>query len=181
MGRNDPAFASSYATSRKNKILASGSFPYCLFYELLYLLLSGSNPRSPDYYGNFFKFADTDLPDHGIYNFVRRLFGIGFWSVEKALPPDSHVRDYMIITAIGFILYFNRAQSIVLQAGHSRFGLANVSFVGLSAYLILSGLSNSAISVANDVRLRQAINNSAKKESRLLGSIGTVWLAPDRG
>jgi hypothetical protein len=39
------------------------------------------------------------------------LFGIGFWSLAKALPADSRVKDYMIITACGFILYFNCGQA----------------------------------------------------------------------
>jgi len=62
----------------------------------------------------------------------------------------------------------------VLQAGYPPFGLANVSYVGISSFLILSGLYNSAISVANDVRVRQSIKNSAINESKLLGSIGTA-------
>jgi hypothetical protein len=102
------------------------------------------------------------------------LFGIGFWSVGRSITSDSNVRDYMFIAAYGFILYFNCGQATVLQAGYPPFGLANVSFVGISSYLILSGLYNSAVSVANDVRLRQSIKNSTINESKLLGSIVTA-------
>jgi hypothetical protein len=102
------------------------------------------------------------------------LFGIGFWSVARSVSHSSNVRDYMIITAYGFILFLNSAQATVLQAGYPPFGLANVSFVGLSSFLILTGLYNSAISVAQDARLRQSIKNTAVEESKLLGSIGTA-------
>lgn len=61
------------------------------------------------------------------------LFGIGFWSLAKGLPPGNRVKDYMIITACGFILYLNCGQATVLQAAYPPYGLANVSFVGLAA------------------------------------------------
>lgn len=42
--------------------------------------------------------------------------------------------------------------------------------------MILSGLYNSAISVANDVKLRQLIRSSAIDTSKLLGGIGTAQM-----
>jgi hypothetical protein len=44
--------------------------------------------------------------------------------------------------------------------------------VGLSSYLILVGIYSAAISIAQDVKLRQTIKKIAIKESRLLDSIG---------
>ncbi len=57
--------------------------------------------------------------------------------------------------------------------------LPNVSFVGLAAFLILVGLHHSAISVAQDSKLRHLIKNSALKESNLLGSMGSAQMAQD--
>lgn len=34
------------------------------------------------------------------------LFGIAFWSVSRSVSQQSHVKDYMIITAYGFTLFF---------------------------------------------------------------------------
>jgi hypothetical protein len=70
------------------------------------------------------------------------------------------------------------SRATVLQAGYPPFGLANVSFVGLSSLLILSGLYYSAISVAHDARLRQSIKKSAIEESKLLASIGAAQMEP---
>jgi signal transduction histidine kinase len=104
------------------------------------------------------------------------LFGFGFRSVSRSINQSSHVRDYMIITAYGFILYFITGGATVLQAGYPPFGLANVSFVGLASFLILVGLYHSAISVAHDVKLRKTIKKSAMEESKLLVSIGAAQM-----
>ncbi|HEY7080237.1 MAG TPA: hypothetical protein VH500_11080 [Nitrososphaeraceae archaeon] len=108
------------------------------------------------------------------------LFGLGFRSVSKSVSRGSDVRDYMIITAYGFILFFNAGDATVLQAGYPPFGLANVSFVGLSSFLIFVGLYNSAISVAQDAKLRASIKESVRKsmvkQSNLLESIGTAQM-----
>lgn len=108
------------------------------------------------------------------------LFGFGFRSVSRALRQHSHVKDYMIITAYGFVLFVNAAQASVLQAGYPPYGLANVSFVGLASFMILTGLYNSAISVAQDVKLRQLIKSSAlQQSSKLLDSIGTAQMTKE--
>jgi nitrogen-specific signal transduction histidine kinase len=104
------------------------------------------------------------------------LFGFGFRFVSRSINQSSHVRDYMIITAYGFILYFITGGATVLQAGYPPFGLANVSFVGLASFLILVGLYHSAISVAHDVKLRKTIKKSAMEESKLLVSIGAAQM-----
>jgi hypothetical protein len=104
------------------------------------------------------------------------LFGMGFRSIARAVGKRINVRDYMIITAYGFVLYFNTAQATVLQAGYPPFGLANVSFVGLSSFLVLIGLYQSAISVGKDINLRKLIRKSALRESELLDNIGTAEL-----
>jgi hypothetical protein len=105
------------------------------------------------------------------------LIGIGFWSISRAISQHSHVRDYMILTAYGFIIYFTAGGATVLQAGYPPFGLANVSFVGLAAFLIYIGLYQSAISVAQDVKLRQSIKNSTiQQSSKLLDRMGTAQM-----
>lgn len=102
------------------------------------------------------------------------LFGIGFRSISGSVDVPGHVKDYMTITAIGFILFFNANDATVLQAAYPPFGLANVAFVGLSSYLIFTGLYYSALSVASDVNLRRSIRHSAKEGSKLLDSIGSA-------
>jgi hypothetical protein len=86
----------------------------------------------------------------------------------------------MVITAYGFVLFVIAAEASVLQAGYPPYGLANVSFVGLASFLILTGLYNSAISVAQDVKLRQSIKSyTLQQSSKLLDSIGTAQMTKE--
>jgi hypothetical protein len=102
------------------------------------------------------------------------LFGIAFWTTAKKLRKDSVVRDYITIAAYGLILLFASNQAIVLvTTSYPPFGLITTSFVGLSSYLILVGVYYSAISVSEDIKIRQTIRKFALKESKLLDSIGT--------
>jgi hypothetical protein len=100
------------------------------------------------------------------------LFGLGFRSVAKSISQTNKVRDYMIITAYGFILFFTAASATISGAGYPPFGIANVLLVGPFSYLILTGLYGSAISIAEDSKLRQSIKASTKEELKLLDSIG---------
>jgi hypothetical protein len=92
--------------------------------------------------------------------------------VAKSISQTSKVRDYMIITAYGFILFFTAAAATISGAGYPPFGIANVLLVGPLSYLILIGLYGSAISIAEDSKLRQSIKASTSKELKLLDSIG---------
>jgi hypothetical protein len=82
----------------------------------------------------------------------------------------------MIIAAYGFILFYTAAGATVLQAGYPPFGLANVSVVGLGMFMIMIGLYYSALSIAQDTKLRQVIKQSTLKETRLLDSISTAQI-----
>jgi hypothetical protein len=85
----------------------------------------------------------------------------------------------MSIAGYGFMIFVTAAATTVLQAAYPPYGLPNVSFVGLAAFLIMVGLHHSAISVAHDVKLRQLIKNSAIKESKLLDSMASAQMAQD--
>ncbi|MDW0206948.1 MAG: hypothetical protein QOA28_05240, partial [Nitrososphaeraceae archaeon] len=50
---------------------------------------------------------------------------------------------------------------------------------GLSCYLIYNGLYYSAISVSQDMTLRQSIRKSVLEQSKLLDSIGTAEMERD--
>jgi len=60
--------------------------------------------------------------------------------------------------------------------GYPPFGIVNVLLVGPFSFLILNGLYRSAISVAEDVNLRQSLRNTTKKELKLLDDIGTAQM-----
>ena len=105
------------------------------------------------------------------------LFGLAFWAIARNIHHNDAVRDYLTISAYGFVLLFISNQAIVLvDAPYPPFGLATISFMGLSAYLILVGISSSAISIAEDSKLRQSIRKFAIDESKLLDSIGSAQM-----
>jgi hypothetical protein len=107
------------------------------------------------------------------------LFGLGFLSVARFISRGNDVRDYMSITGYGFMIFGTAAVTTVLQAAYPPYGLANISLVGLAAFLILAGLQHSAISVAHDLRLRRFIKNSTLKESKLLDGMGSAQMTQE--
>ena len=105
------------------------------------------------------------------------LFGIAFWIMARSIGRDKVARNFLIISAYGFILLFTSNQAIVLISGpYPPFGVATISFVGLSSYLILVGIYYSAISVSFDIGLRKSIRKSVQEHSRFLHGIGRAQL-----
>jgi hypothetical protein len=68
----------------------------------------------------------------------------------------------------------NQASGLALVP-YPPFGLATVSFLGLSSFLIFIGIYSSAISVSEDSELRKSIRRYIEK-SRLLDNIGTAQM-----
>lgn len=106
--------------------------------------------------------------------FTGIIFGIAFLSVARTLKIGTAVRNYMMIAAYGFILFYVAGSALVLQAAYPPYGLISVSFTGLSCYLIFNGLYFSAISVSQDMTLRTSIRKSVTEQSKLLDNIGTA-------
>lgn len=129
---------------------------------------------NPTFYGVLFTliFALSNLSG-GV------LFATAFWTAGRTLARGTTVRVYMIISAYGLILLFLANQGIILMAtgGHyPPFGLATVSLVGISSYLILIGIYSSAVSVSHDISLRKSIRNSVEEQAKLLHSVGTAQM-----
>lgn len=104
------------------------------------------------------------------------LFGIAFWIIARSVHY-SGVSDYLMIAGYGVLLFFTSNQATVLiNLPYPPFGMATISFVGLSSYLLLVGIYASAISVAEDSTLRKSIRKLAVKESKLLDSIGSAQM-----
>jgi hypothetical protein len=96
------------------------------------------------------------------------LIGATFGSVANALRYAPIIRDYMMITGYGFVLFFTATSTTIAGAGYPPFGLINVLLVGPFSFLVLNGLYRSAICVAEDSKLRQSIKVLARRESKLL-------------
>jgi hypothetical protein len=125
--------------------------------------------------------TDTDVMNYilivGIGSiFTGIIFGVAFLSVARTLQKGSALRDFMIIAAYGLLLFYVAGSAQVSQAAYPPFGLASVAFTGLSCYLIYTGLYSSAISVSQDLTLRQSIRQSVKEQSKFLESMGTAQM-----
>jgi hypothetical protein len=105
------------------------------------------------------------------------LFGFAFWNTTRKLESGP-VRDYMTISAFGFILYFisNQAATSFPVISYPPFGLATSLFVGLSSYYIMLGVYSSAVSISEDSQLRRSIRRLAIREQNLLDGIGTAHM-----
>jgi hypothetical protein len=103
------------------------------------------------------------------------IFGIAFWFMARN-SGIAIVRSYLITAAYGSALFFASNQAVVLvyNTFYPPFGLAAVSYVGFSAYLILLGIYSSAVSVSQDRRLLSSIRNSTARELELLRKMGVA-------
>jgi hypothetical protein len=108
--------------------------------------------------------------------FTGIIFGAAFLSVARTLRKDTALRNHMIMAAYGFVLFYIAGSTFAAQAAYPPFGLASVSLIGLSCYLVYSGLYSSATIVSQDATLRQSIRRSVTEQSKLLDSIGTAHM-----
>ncbi|HEY9386670.1 MAG TPA: hypothetical protein VIP70_06495 [Nitrososphaeraceae archaeon] len=103
------------------------------------------------------------------------IFGLSFILIGRFLKQGIHSRDYMIIAGLGFIVFLWANGATLIQTAYPPYGIATVSAVPLSLFMILYGLSYSAISVAQDETLRRSIRKNVK-DMKFLDSIGTAQL-----
>lgn len=108
--------------------------------------------------------------------FTGVIFGAAFLSVARTLRRNTALRIHMLMAAYGFLLFYIAGSAAAAQAAYPPYGLASVSLIGLSCYLIYSGLYSSAAFVSQDSTLRQSIRRSVTEQSRLLDSIGTAHM-----
>jgi hypothetical protein len=108
--------------------------------------------------------------------FTGIVFGAAFLSVARTLQKESDLRNHMIIAAYGFLLFYLAGSAAAAQAAYPPYGLASISFIGLSCYMIYSGLYSSAVTVSQDIALRNSIRKSVTEQSKLLGSMGTAQM-----
>jgi hypothetical protein len=102
------------------------------------------------------------------------LFGLPFWMIARTLDYGSILKDYLIIASSGLVLFELASTGNVILGSYPPLGFASVSFVGLSSYLLLMGIYSLAVSISQDIKLRQTIRKSAIEESKLLDSIGSA-------
>jgi hypothetical protein len=146
----------------------------------LVYFLSQFQPYIPEVF-NSFRESDPILFSlmHTIFFNISKpvggiLFGLAFLSVALAIKK-SIVKDYMVISACGIIIFFTVHQPmLVTMIPYPPFGIVTICFVGISSYLILAGIYSSALSIASDAQLYDSVRKSLPPRSNLLGMIGSA-------
>lgn len=100
------------------------------------------------------------------------LFYTAFKLTVKNFKSNELFASYLIMAGYGFMLFFSGTQSVLTNMAYPPFGFSTVSSYGLGSYLILVGLSLSAISISKDEQLKEMIKNSTMAESKFLHSLG---------
>jgi hypothetical protein len=108
--------------------------------------------------------------------FTGIIFGAAFLSVARTLQKGTALRNHMIIAAYGLLVFYIAGSATAAQAAYPPYGLASVSIIGLSCYLIYAGLYSSAVIVSQDTGLRRSIRRSVTEQSKLLHSIGKAHM-----
>jgi hypothetical protein len=102
------------------------------------------------------------------------LFGVSFLSIARTLKSNSVVRTQLMLTAYGFLLFYVTGSATAAQAAYPPYGLISISLIGMSCYLIYSGLYSAAQIVSQDLRLLRSIKESVTEQANFLGGIGTA-------
>ncbi len=101
------------------------------------------------------------------------LFALAFWITARKLE-SKNIKGYLLISGSGLLLFFASNHALVLaNYPYPPYGLVQICYMGLSAFLILAGIQSSAVSVAQDDKLRYAIRKSIEQQkANLIGYIG---------
>ena len=102
------------------------------------------------------------------------LFSLSFL-IASTVVPKERVRKSLLISCIGMTILFSSVEITPLQyKALPPYGLITEAFIPLGAFLLLVGIFTSAISLSQDLTLRQSIRKSVMGQAKLLDSIGTA-------
>ena len=103
------------------------------------------------------------------------MLGIAFWSMSRMGKSHTALNKYLFISGFGFFLLFTSNQAILMSiAPYPPFGIATITVIGLSAYLVVVGIYMSTISLSQDTQLRRLIRRVAITQSKLFDSMVTA-------
>jgi hypothetical protein len=103
------------------------------------------------------------------------MLGIAFWSMAKIGKSNTALNKYLIISGFGFFLLFTSNQALLLSIfPYPPFGIATITVIGVSAYLVMVGIYMSTVSLSQDAELRRSIRHVARTQSKLFDSMVTA-------
>jgi hypothetical protein len=101
------------------------------------------------------------------------VFGIAFWTIARSIK-DMNIKYYMKLSAFGIMLLsISNVDTGLFMLPYPPFGLPTLSFLGISSYLLLIGIYNSAISISLDHKVRSSIQKSIEEELKFVSKIGS--------
>jgi hypothetical protein len=137
-----------------------------------------------DVLGLYIPSSDTEYFYYYLYQSLNTtvgglLFGVAFMVIAKRIDNQS-IRGYMSMTSYGFIILYISGQVVLASCSYPPFGITTIIYQGLSSYLLLIGLSSTAISLSKHAELRRSIRNSLEDQpSRLMGRMGLSEVQKD--
>lgn len=100
------------------------------------------------------------------------MFGLAFWNISRKVSFEKSLRGFMIISGYGFLFIFCSNQaSLLILTPYPPFGVASVSILIVSSYLLMVGIYTSAALVSINNSMRNSVHQIAR-ESKLLDFIG---------
>ncbi len=151
------------------------------FWTLLLLPLLYYFSTLVDTFGLYVPKSDTEFFNYYLYVSLNGvvgglLLGFAFWRVSKALSPNKSVASYLQLCSFGFIFQMISDVGGVSAASYPPFGIASFSILALSASMVIMGLYSTAVSISQDIRLRQYIRELTKTDSGFLSNIGSAQM-----
>jgi hypothetical protein len=105
--------------------------------------------------------------------FIMGLFiYLGLNAISKTITKDHPIKGYLKLSSIGFILFFINNESSIANTAFPPFGIINTSFLLISSYMFITGISISAFIIANDHELRREIKKSTINTLKFVEEMG---------
>ena len=131
------------------------------------------NPQTDSESFYYYLYISLNTTAGGIF------FGVSFIVIARRIDNQA-IKAYMTLASIGFILLYISGQVSLEASTYPPFGITTLDFSGLSAFLLLTGLYSTAISLSKHAELRKSIRNSIEgQHSNLIDHIGISELQRD--
>ncbi|MFZ0554700.1 MAG: hypothetical protein WAM26_05355 [Nitrososphaeraceae archaeon] len=134
-----------------------------------------------DTFGLYVPESDADFFNYYVYVSLNGviggvLLGFAFWTIAKAMRANKSVAKYLQLCSYGFVLNFIAGVGVLVASSYPPYGFVSFAMLTLSSYMIILGLYSTAISISQDIRLRQYIKDLSKADSGFLNTIGQAQM-----
>ena len=105
------------------------------------------------------------------------MFAFAFWNMSRGISYERKMKMSLVIAGWGIFFIFSANQAATqVVIPYPPFGITTVTALNVAAFLLLVGISASAINVSQDRELRREFYNSAVSKMNLLKTIGVAQM-----